>query len=115
MKLFECQNCRQPLYFELARCPSCGHELGYLPTRNAMTALQAKHGGFVALADPKGQYRYCANAAHNVCNWLLPSDHDEQFCAACRHNRTIRPIRFAASVRAISKARRGWASPSSRE
>ena len=89
MKLFECQNCRQPLYFELACCPSCGHELGYLPARNAMTTLRAKDGGLVALADPKARYRYCANAAHNVCNWLLPSDHGEQFCAACRHNRTI--------------------------
>ena len=42
-----------------------------------------------ALADPKGRYRYCANALHEVCNWLIPADSPEQFCVACRHNRTI--------------------------
>jgi hypothetical protein len=89
MKLFECQNCRQPLYFENTRCESCGLQLGYLPARDTVTALREKDGALLALAEPKGNYRYCANVAHGVCNWLLPSDHPEQFCAACRHNRTI--------------------------
>ena len=40
MKLFECQNCGQPLYFENTRCESCGLELGYLPAKEAMTALK---------------------------------------------------------------------------
>ncbi|HEY2227096.1 MAG TPA: putative zinc-binding peptidase [Xanthobacteraceae bacterium] len=90
MKLFECQSCRQPLYFENTRCESCGRRLGYLPAHETVTALQAaKEGGWQALAEPKGKYRYCANAEHGVCNWLLPSHHPELFCAACRHNRTI--------------------------
>jgi hypothetical protein len=89
MKLFECQNCRQPLYFENTRCESCGRQLGYLPSRDTVTALQGNNGSLHALAEPKGEYRYCANVEHNVCNWLLPFDHPEQFCAACRHNRTI--------------------------
>ena len=89
MKLFECQNCRQPLYFENTRCESCGKQLGYLPAHDTVTALDAKNGGLRALAEPKGIYRYCANAQPNVCNWLLPFDHPEQFCAACRHNRMI--------------------------
>jgi hypothetical protein len=89
MKLFECQSCRQPLYFENTRCESCGRRLGYLPSRDTVTALEEKDGGWHALAEPKGKYRDCANVAQNVCNWLLPFDHPEQFCAACRHNRTI--------------------------
>jgi hypothetical protein len=89
MKLFECQSCRQPLYFENTRCESCGRRLGYLPSRDTVTALQADNGGWRALAEPKGNYRYCANVEHNVCNWLVPFDHPEQYCAACRHNRTI--------------------------
>ena len=32
--------------------------------------------------------RYCANAAHGVCNWLTPRDGPER-CLACRMNRTI--------------------------
>src|SRR5258708_14359182 len=57
--------------------------------RDTFTALKDSNGGFRALADPKGKYSYCANVEHGVCNWLLPFDHPEQFCAACRHNRTI--------------------------
>jgi len=39
MKLFECQNCGQALYFENTRCESCGLALGYLPARQTVTAL----------------------------------------------------------------------------
>lgn len=96
MKLFECQHCGQPLYFESARCDNCGHCLGYLPDVEAMTALEPigeAEGGdgtlWRALAAPMGRYRYCANARHEVCNWLVDADGAEPFCAACRHNRTI--------------------------
>jgi len=90
MKLFECQNCGQPLYFENTRCESCGLALGYLPEKQTVTALQEDAGGLQAMADKQGgHYRYCANALHEVCNWLLPADGPDQFCAACRYNRTI--------------------------
>src|ERR1700680_510522 len=39
MKLFECQNCRQPLYFENTRCEHCGLRLGYLSDQEVVTAL----------------------------------------------------------------------------
>jgi hypothetical protein len=89
MKLFECQNCGQPLYFENTRCESCGLALGYLPARQTVTALTPNPPTWRALASPRGHYRYCANAAHGACNWLVPAADAEQYCAACRHNRTI--------------------------
>ena len=89
MKLFECQNCGQPLYFENTRCESCGLSLGYLPEREVVTALQPDGGFWRALAEPTARYRYCANVEPGVCNWLIQSDHAEAFCAACRHNRMI--------------------------
>lgn len=89
MKLFECQHCGQPLYFENTRCESCGHKLGYLSGRETVTALEDDNGVWRALADPEGRYRYCANATHEVCNWLVAADSNEQLCSACRHNRTI--------------------------
>jgi len=89
MKLFECQNCAQPLYFENTHCESCGLSLGYLPDRETVTALKPHGNLWIALADPRGRYRYCANAMHNVCNWLVSASGFEQFCAACRHNRVI--------------------------
>ena len=63
MKLFECQHCGQPLYFENTRCESCGRDLGYLPSHETITALEQGNRGLRALAERKGRYRYCANCA----------------------------------------------------
>jgi hypothetical protein len=89
MKLFECQNCAQALYFENTRCESCGLALGYLPWRETVTALKQDGVQWAALALPGRRCHYCANAVHGVCNWLIPAESAEQFCAACRHNRMI--------------------------
>lgn len=89
MKLFECQNCKQPLYFENTRCERCGLALGYLPEEEVITALINEGAVFRALAISRGRYRYCANFALEACNWLIRSDRPDQFCAACRHNRMI--------------------------
>jgi len=91
MKLFECQNCGQPLFFENTRCESCGFQLGYLPAQEDVTALEKEKesDSWHTLAEPHGHYRYCANAQHDVCNWLVPADSPEPLCLACRHNRTI--------------------------
>jgi hypothetical protein len=89
MKLFECQNCGQPLYFEHRSCESCGLRLGYLPRRELVTALEAADGLWRALAAPGERYRLCANSQHNICNWLVEPEGTDTFCTACRHNRTI--------------------------
>ncbi len=89
MKLFACQNCGHPLYFENTTCESCGLRLGYLPAREIVTAVEEAGGSLRALAEPGSRYRFCANAEHNVCNWLVRCDDAETFCAACRYNRII--------------------------
>ncbi len=40
MRIFECQNCSQALYFENTNCESCGLRLGYLPEMATITALK---------------------------------------------------------------------------
>ena len=89
MKLFECQNCGHPLYFENVKCESCGLRLGYLPTLERVSSLQADGERWRALASPQELFRFCANARYEVCNWMIPADSADQYCAACRHNRTI--------------------------
>ena len=44
MKLFECQNCGQPLYFENTVCESCGLRLGYIPDMNTISVLEPEGG-----------------------------------------------------------------------
>jgi hypothetical protein len=55
-----------------------------------VTALKPDKELWRALATPpNGGYRFCANAEHDVCNWLIRSENPERYCAACRHNRMI--------------------------
>jgi len=90
MKLFECQHCGQLLYFENTRCERCGHALGYLPDRTMLSVLvQEDANRWQSPAAPGQSFRFCANAAYDACNWLLPADSAEAYCAACRLNRTI--------------------------
>ena len=91
MKLFECQNCHQPLYFENTLCERCGHRLGYLPDAGTLSALDpTDHDGvWSALTTAEPLYKFCANAGLDACNWMLPADSADTHCAACRHNRTI--------------------------
>jgi hypothetical protein len=90
MKLFECQNCGQLLYFENTRCERCGHVLGYLPDGAVLSALAPADGDrWRPLSTPEQVYRFCANAAHEACNWLVPAAAPDAFCQACRLNRTI--------------------------
>ncbi len=91
MKLFECQNCHQPLYFENTLCERCGHRLGYLPDAGTLSALDPTDhdGAWSALATPERLYKFCANADLDACNWMLPADSADTHCAACRHNRTV--------------------------
>jgi hypothetical protein len=90
MKLFECQQCGQLLYFENTRCERCRHVLGYLPDRVLLSALDPEGGdSWRSPVAPGQRFRFCANAAHDACNWLLPADAVETFCSACRLSRTI--------------------------
>ncbi|MBX3015495.1 MAG: putative zinc-binding peptidase [Caldilineaceae bacterium] len=90
MKLFKCQNCDQLLYFENTRCERCGYALGYLWEERELSALTpADNGLWQALANPTQRYRYCANAEHDACNWLVPADGPESLCLACQLNNTI--------------------------
>lgn len=109
MKLFQCQNCGQALYFENTSCASCGLRLGYLPRKETVTALTEAKDGWTALADPDaGRFRYCLNAQHEACNWLIPVNSPHDYCAACRHNRMIPDLTLfenAANWRKIEGAK----------
>ena len=98
MKLFECQHCGQPLYFENSSCESCGRRLGYLVSEETISALEPNGDLWRALARPDRPYRMCANAVHDACNWLVPADDPEPFCVACRHNRTIPDLTIPANL-----------------
>jgi hypothetical protein len=106
MRLFACQHCGQPLFFENTRCQRCGHSLGYLPERGVLAALDPAGGdawraqGFGDRGGGAGGglNRFCANAAFDACNWLVAADSADRFCRACRHNRIIPSVDDAENL-----------------
>lgn len=103
MKLFKCPCCSQPLYFENTRCEKCGHRLGYIPQTGILTALDQDGDAWLSLAEGGGRFRFCANADHDACNWLIPAEDPATLCTACRHNRTIPQIGDPKSLLAWQK------------
>jgi hypothetical protein len=98
VKLFECQHCGQLLYFENTRCERCDHRLGYLSDRSMLSALTAEGGDrWRALAAAGEAFRFCSNAVHDACNWLVPAERPDVFCRACRLNRTIPDLGVAGN------------------
>ncbi len=99
MKIFQCQACDQPVTFEATACESCARRLGYVCDRHEVSALEpvgvSAHPGSAgvpvhhAYAHPGRRYRFCANAAHGACNWLVPDEQPDIFCTTCRHNRVV--------------------------
>lgn len=90
MKLFQCQNCRQPLHFENTVCEKCGHALGFEPDlQTLLTLAPAQNGHWFAAAAPATAYHHCANAQYDSCNWLVVADAASSFCLACQLNSTI--------------------------
>lgn len=89
MKLFECQNCGQAIFFENTSCENCHYKVGYLASLETMTAVRPNGAEWIALADPTCRYRFCANWEVGVCNWMTGADLAQPFCEACQHNRTV--------------------------
>lgn len=96
MKIFQCQACDQPVGFESTVCESCERRLGYVCEAQEVSALEPSGRSaafdaptFHAYARPGAKMRFCANAAHAACNWLVEESSPEAFCVACRHNRVV--------------------------
>ncbi len=92
MKLFTCDHCSHTLYFDNFSCIRCQHELGFLPDRMLLSALEksGKHWKTAGAKADSPHYRKCANySEHNLCNWMIPESDTDKYCVACRLTQTI--------------------------
>ncbi|MBU2582871.1 MAG: putative zinc-binding peptidase [Alphaproteobacteria bacterium] len=93
MQNFECTNCGGKIFFANDFCLKCGSKTAFDPETIAMVSLSPipETNTYQALnGDKNGPVRrYCANAAHNACNWLAEESSEEGFCAACELNDLI--------------------------
>lgn len=93
MKLFTCGHCGQAVHFDNRVCVRCGSRLGFAASDAKMHAvLPADDAGgdvWQDSADNSRRFRFCANAAEDICNWLVDDGSAEIYCEACRYNRIV--------------------------
>ncbi len=112
MKTYRC-HCGNRLYFENTVCLQCGRELGYLPDKRRIAALEAGPDDIWTPVAPEHgaePYRKCQNYdPEQVCNWMVPAAEPDAFCRACRLNRTIPDLSLPENRRfwlRVEKAKR---------
>jgi hypothetical protein len=93
MKIFHCDHCGQPVFFENSQCVKCQHVLAYLPDRAAIGALERVDVNVwrsLAATAEGATYRLCRNYSEaNVCNWALAAADPRPLCRSCRLTRII--------------------------
>jgi hypothetical protein len=105
MKLFKCQACQQILYFENTVCVKSQHRLGFIPDQATLTALLPVGDRWRTVAAAGWEYKFCANAEHGACNWLIEASSPETLCISCRHNRVIPDSHDRLEPRALAEDR----------
>ncbi len=89
MKLFQCSNCKNPVYFENTHCESCGNQLGYLFEEEEIRSFPTSEDWIYHSKNPDKHYQYCANKQLDACNWLVEVNSDSNYCEACATNHMI--------------------------
>ena len=99
MKIFRCETCGHPLFFENVRCLQCGNDLAFLPDRLALCAIEPMPGEQGGLWRRKASgrrragvrpYRLCHNhTAHQACNFAVDAADPNPLCVSCRQTRFL--------------------------
>jgi hypothetical protein len=90
MKIFHCDHCGHPLFFENTECVCRGHRVAYLPDVRLVGSLDPD-GDIRRSPLPRASesgYRLCQNYKNeSICNWAVPADDDNPLCVSCRTTR----------------------------
>lgn len=88
MKIFQCGNCTNAIFFENNTCDNCGHLSGFRDIDRMMLTFNPLGGALISDREEVA-YKFCRNKEHNVCNWVIEKDSLQEYCSACQLNRTI--------------------------
>lgn len=83
MKIFNCDNCSQPVYFDNTHCLKCQNNLGFEHCQLKMVSLHLHQNGILTESASGKGYHYCINRQHGVCNWVISNESTDEFCMAC--------------------------------
>ncbi|HOY13587.1 MAG TPA: putative zinc-binding metallopeptidase [Saprospiraceae bacterium] len=100
MKVFKCQNCAHPVYFENTKCLQCGSSLGFEYQSSHLVALILTANGLEEYGVPGKVVKYCANHEYDVCNWLIHAEDARNLCEACTLNQKIPNLQNTNNIEA---------------
>ena len=106
MRLYSCQYCSLPLFFENTHCVRCRSELGYWAETDSLGVLEPGRRGsgeWTSFAVPGLTLLRCVNSRFGVCNWMVDAADYQVFCTACRHNRIVPSTGATAGLAAWRK------------
>ena len=117
MRIFHCDHCGRPVFFENTFCGNCGHKLAYLPDLKVVASLDPAGGGAANTSPPTEAvpelwtspvpratgrvYRLCGNyTKYNVCNWAVPAEDRNPLCRSCRLTTVIPDLSLSGNQNA---------------
>lgn len=62
------------------------------------TITRVDEDGYRSVNNGNTSYKYCKNSQHGACNWLIPIESSEEFCKACKQNRTIPTLSYGGNL-----------------
>ena len=80
MKLFQCSNCDNLVYFENISCEKCGNNLGYLHEGEEIISFPANSFPVANPVNKEQTLIYCTNHKLDACNWLVSSESENEYC-----------------------------------
>ena len=102
MKYFECPVCEKQIFFAKFVCDHCLSSIGYIASEKEMTTfkkLNAQEWVPVAKKYQHSRYKPCYNYTHHqVCNWMIPADDEEDFCESCQLTHVIPNLENAENM-----------------
>jgi hypothetical protein len=119
VKLFQCQNCAQALFFENSTCMGCRRPLGYVAEAQKLVLIpeagEDPNASFLLPEAGPERYLRCRNyAEHAACNWLVvaPVSTDSAtaehapYCRSCELTEVIPDLSDAANLNAWGEVER---------
>lgn len=101
---YQCR-CGNRVFFRNTLCLACNSQLGYLPDEGRVAALDPGSApGTWRTEGREGFLKFCTNrASPAICNWMTSAQDNNDYCIACRLNRTIPDLRDADNARYWAK------------
>ncbi len=111
LKLFECENCGQALFFENSVCTGCQRSLGYAVEAQRLVCLPEgvveSSEPFVTSIGKSNRYVRCRNySEHEACNWLVLADTEQPYCRSCELTEIIPDLSDSSNKQAWTDVER---------